>query len=196
MSPQHIEEMAARAGSFSALETAVENAELPADDKAALWMSAWSQFGPRVQERHARDMLALVVDGAPPHELAAAGRQALDHVAGDTTRSPLDYQTSCLLAERYRAEIEQLAPQTSCADVEEAVEESDLVPEHKTALWLLAWALLGPDAHRERDGRGQPNTRASMRRRGVLARRRLLRLAEPMRVSSISGATPEPPGRG
>jgi hypothetical protein len=50
----------------------------------------------------------------------------------------------------YRRKVEQLAEtHTSFGEVEDAINASELAWDEKTALWMLAWSLLGPQAQRE-----------------------------------------------
>jgi hypothetical protein len=49
---------------FSEIEAVIDAAPLPADQKAALWLLAWSYQDPRQQRRLARETLEAM-SGAP-----------------------------------------------------------------------------------------------------------------------------------
>jgi hypothetical protein len=49
---------------FERLETTIERLDRPEDEKAALWLLAWSTQGRHVRERVAREALASVEGGS------------------------------------------------------------------------------------------------------------------------------------
>jgi hypothetical protein len=57
---REVERMAQAKTPFGEVEDTINAAELATDEKAALWMLAWSLLAPATQEAEARDMLALV----------------------------------------------------------------------------------------------------------------------------------------
>jgi hypothetical protein len=58
---QHaVEELMATRAPFDQVEEAIDDAELPTDHKAALWLLAWSLREPWLQLREARHTLAMV----------------------------------------------------------------------------------------------------------------------------------------
>jgi hypothetical protein len=58
---QHeVEELMATSAPFDQVEDAIDDAELPTDHKAALWLLAWSLREPWLQLREARRTLAMV----------------------------------------------------------------------------------------------------------------------------------------
>jgi hypothetical protein len=57
-----VEHMADSRTPFGEVEDAIHAAELADDEKAALWMLAWSLLGPRAQRQHAEASLALIGD--------------------------------------------------------------------------------------------------------------------------------------
>jgi hypothetical protein len=60
---QHeVEELMATSAPFDEIEDAIDDAELPADHKAALWLLAWSLREPWLQLREARYTLAMVAN--------------------------------------------------------------------------------------------------------------------------------------
>jgi hypothetical protein len=51
----------------------------------------------------------------------------------------------------YRREVERMVDSDdTLGEVEDAIDEFELTDEQKSALWLWAWALLSPQAQRER----------------------------------------------
>ena len=59
-----VEAMVAAGTALGLVEDVIEASDLPLDEKAALWMLAWSGVGPQAQERVARAKLSLVRDMA------------------------------------------------------------------------------------------------------------------------------------
>jgi hypothetical protein len=60
---QHeVEQLMATSAPFDEIEDAIDDAELPNDHKAALWLLAWSLREPRLQIREARYTLAMVAN--------------------------------------------------------------------------------------------------------------------------------------
>jgi hypothetical protein len=60
---QHeVEELMATCRPFDEVEEAIDDAELPTDHKAALWLLAWSLREPWLQLREARNALAMVAN--------------------------------------------------------------------------------------------------------------------------------------
>jgi hypothetical protein len=60
---QHeVEELMATSAPFDEIEDAIDDAELPAAHKAALWLLAWSLREPWLQLREARTTLAMVAN--------------------------------------------------------------------------------------------------------------------------------------
>ena len=59
-----VEAMVAAGTSFGLVEDVIEASDLRLDEKAALWMLAWSAVGPQAQEHVARAKLSLVRDMA------------------------------------------------------------------------------------------------------------------------------------
>lgn len=58
---QHeVEAMVAAGTAFRLVEDVIEASDLLPDEKAALWMLAWSAVGPQAQEQVARAKLSLV----------------------------------------------------------------------------------------------------------------------------------------
>jgi hypothetical protein len=57
---REVERMAEAKAPFGEVEDKINAAELATDEKAALWMLAWSLLAPATQEAEARVMLALV----------------------------------------------------------------------------------------------------------------------------------------
>jgi hypothetical protein len=58
---QHaVEELMATSAPFDQVEETIDDAELPTDHKAALWLLAWSLREPWLQLREARHTLAMV----------------------------------------------------------------------------------------------------------------------------------------
>ena len=55
-----VEGMIEAGNSFWEVEDAIDSTRLSDNQKAALWLLAWSALGPRAQERVARVSLALV----------------------------------------------------------------------------------------------------------------------------------------
>jgi hypothetical protein len=62
---EHAVEAMVDAGmAFGLVEDVIEASDLRLDEKAALWMLAWSAVGPQAQEQVARAKLSLVRDMA------------------------------------------------------------------------------------------------------------------------------------
>jgi hypothetical protein len=59
-----VEAMVAAGTTFGLVEDVIEASDLRPDEKAALWMLAWSGVGPQAQEQVARAKLSLVRDTA------------------------------------------------------------------------------------------------------------------------------------
>jgi hypothetical protein len=59
-----VEAMVAAGTAFGLVEDVIEASDLLLDEKAALWMLAWSGVGPQAQEQVARAKLSLVRDMA------------------------------------------------------------------------------------------------------------------------------------
>jgi hypothetical protein len=57
---REVERMAEVETPFGEVEDRINAADLATDEKAALWMLAWSMLAPSTQEAEARVMLALV----------------------------------------------------------------------------------------------------------------------------------------
>ena len=57
-----VEAMVAAGAAFGFVEDVIEASDLLLDEKAALWMLAWSGVGPQAQEQVARAKLSLVRD--------------------------------------------------------------------------------------------------------------------------------------
>ena len=57
---REVERMAEADAPFGEVEDTINAADLATDEKAALWMLAWSLLAPATQEAEARMMLALV----------------------------------------------------------------------------------------------------------------------------------------
>ena len=55
-----VEQLADTDTPFGDVEDTIHAAELAWDEKAALWLLAWSMLDPRVQREHAETTLALV----------------------------------------------------------------------------------------------------------------------------------------
>jgi hypothetical protein len=66
-SQDQVEAMMEQGASFSAVEDAIDAAQLPGRHKAALWLLAWSLRDPAQQRRDAQLLLAEVsADGSEP----------------------------------------------------------------------------------------------------------------------------------
>jgi hypothetical protein len=57
---REVEELMATTAPFDEVEGAIDDADLPSDHKAALWLLAWSLREPWLQLREARHTLAMV----------------------------------------------------------------------------------------------------------------------------------------
>jgi hypothetical protein len=57
---REVEAMVAAGTAFGLVEDVIDASDLPLDEKAALWMLAWSAVGPQAQEQAARAKLSLV----------------------------------------------------------------------------------------------------------------------------------------
>ena len=57
---EEVERMADAPTPFGELEDAIDETELATDEKAALWMLAWSLIGPEIQREETEAKLALV----------------------------------------------------------------------------------------------------------------------------------------
>jgi hypothetical protein len=68
---EEVERMMSAGEPFAAVETMIEEAELGEDEKAALWLFAWSMRDRRVQRRETRGMLAYM--SSVPGDLARSG---------------------------------------------------------------------------------------------------------------------------
>jgi hypothetical protein len=60
---REVEAMVAAGTAFCLVEDVIEASDLLLDEKAALWMLAWSGVGPHAQEQVARAKLSLVREG-------------------------------------------------------------------------------------------------------------------------------------
>lgn len=63
-----VEQIADAPTPFGELEDAIDATEFAADEKAALWMLAWSLIGPEVQRKETDARLALVGAGGESAE--------------------------------------------------------------------------------------------------------------------------------
>ena len=65
---REVEQMANTFTPLGELENAIDATELAVDEKAALWMLAWSLVGPEIRHEETEAKLALMGAGAPSDE--------------------------------------------------------------------------------------------------------------------------------
>jgi len=68
---EEVERMMSAGESFAAVETMIDQTELTEEEKAALWLFAWSMRDRRVQRRETRGLLAYL--SSVPGDLARSG---------------------------------------------------------------------------------------------------------------------------
>jgi hypothetical protein len=68
---EEVERLMDAGDSFGAVETMIDEAELTEEEKAALWLFAWSMRDRRVQRRETRGLLAYL--SSVPGDLARSG---------------------------------------------------------------------------------------------------------------------------
>jgi hypothetical protein len=68
---EEVERMMSAGESFGAVELMIEEAQLNEDEKAALWLFAWSMRDKRAQRRETRGLLAYL--SSVPQDLARSG---------------------------------------------------------------------------------------------------------------------------
>ena len=68
---EEVERLMSVGDSFGAVETMIDEAELTEEEKAALWLFAWSMRDRRVQRRETRGLLAYL--SSVPVDLARSG---------------------------------------------------------------------------------------------------------------------------
>ena len=68
---EEVERMMSAGESFGAVETMIDQTELTEEEKAALWLFAWSMRDRRVQRRETRGLLAYL--SSVPGDLARSG---------------------------------------------------------------------------------------------------------------------------
>lgn len=68
---EEVERMMSAGESFGAVEAMIDQTELTEEEKAALWLFAWSMRDRRVQRRETRGLLAYL--SSVPGDLARSG---------------------------------------------------------------------------------------------------------------------------
>jgi hypothetical protein len=71
---QEVERRMLRGERFTNVEEAIDSSEFSADEKAALWLLAWSYVHPRAQRREANAHLAALTPADPPRIMGSARR--------------------------------------------------------------------------------------------------------------------------
>jgi hypothetical protein len=71
---QDVERRMLRGERFTAVEDSINSSEFSSDEKAALWLLAWSFVHPRAQRREANAHLAALTAAKPPRTLTSRRR--------------------------------------------------------------------------------------------------------------------------
>jgi hypothetical protein len=71
---QDVERRMLRGERFTSVEDAINSSEFSSDEKAALWLLAWSFVHPRAQRREANAHLAALTAATPPRTLSSRRR--------------------------------------------------------------------------------------------------------------------------